>query len=584
MGEYLSPGVYIEEIEMGAKPIEGVSTSTAGFVGVTGLLQEFPAFPASFTLLEENIILPSSPNGPILSEITALSDLLKKELKTTDDYSNFSDKVDAAIATIETADATNLVSENDWLEINETATTAKYKVRKFGEENTNAFLANDLPSNDDIQNEIDDLKSVLEINLSTGNDYSNFSNNVDATVVAIKTKADSLTGAEKTQALEDLSTIKEIANAAKLKVKHIKSRIDEEIALYVTYKDKPTFISSWGDYVSKFGRYTEGNYLAPTVYSFFANGGKHCYVVIVEDATQDNIIGTVNADKSRTGLRAFEEVDEVNILCIPGITNDDDIDTIQKAMITHCETMGDRFCIFDSNKGENFSEIQTRKGNLISDKGIGALYYPWIKTAVEKKNTEGKVVLENMFIPPSGAMAGIYARSDTERGVHKAPANEVVRGVLELERTITKAEQDILNPKNINCIRAFQGRGIRVWGARTIAPKGSEWKYINVRRLFLFLEESIDESTQWVVFEPNNEALWARVVQTISNFLLGVWKSGALMGKKPEKAFFVKCDRSTMTDDDIANGRLIILIGIAPTKPAEFVIFKIGQWTADANN
>ena len=143
---------------------------------------------------------------------------------------------------------------------------------------------------------------------------------------------------------------------------------------------------------------------------------------------------------------------------------------------------------------------------------------------------------------------------------------------------------NFLNPKNINCIRAFQGRGIRVWGARTIAPKGSEWKYINVRRLFLFLEESIDESTQWVVFEPNNEALWARVVQTISNFLLGIWKSGALMGTSPEEAFFVKCDRSTMTQDDIDNGKLIVLIGVAPTKPAEFVIFKIGQWTADSNN
>lgn len=344
--------------------------------------------------------------------------------------------------------------------------------------------------------------------------------------------------------------------------------------------DKPIFVSSWGDYVSKFGRFSVGNYLAPSVYSFFVNGGKRCYVVNVADEAA--IVGTDDGE-TRTGLKTLEEIDEVSILCIPGVVDS----VVQLAMLSHCEKMGDRFAIFDSGQGENLETIQTRKDGLVSDKGIGALYYPWIKTAVEvNKTVDGKekVVLENMFIPPSGAMAGIYARSDTERGVHKAPANEVVRGVTELERTITKAEQDILNPLSVNCIRAFQGRGIRVWGARTIAPKGSEWKYINVRRLFLFLEESIDESTQWVVFEPNNEALWARVVQTISNFLLSIWKSGALMGTSPEEAFFVKCDRSTMTQSDIDTGKLIVVIGLAPTKPAEFVIFRIAQFTANANS
>jgi len=347
-----------------------------------------------------------------------------------------------------------------------------------------------------------------------------------------------------------------------------------------TILNSPTFISSWADYVDKFGRYTTDNYLAPSVYAFFANGGKRCYVVNVAD--EESIVGS-ETDGVRTGLTAFETIDEVSILSIPGITDTN----VQVAMIAHCANMGDRFAIFDSAQSENMSDIKARKGALIADKGIGALYYPWVKMAVEVKKTidgKEKVVLENMLVPPSGAVAGIYARSDGERGVHKAPANEVVRGALELEKSITKAEQDILNPLGINCIRAFQGRGIRVWGARTIAPKGSEWKYINVRRLFLFLEESIDESTQWVVFEPNNEALWARVVQTISNFLLGVWKSGALMGTTPEEAYFVKCDRSTMTQDDIANGRLIVVIGLAPTKPAEFVIFRVAQWTADANS
>ena len=178
-------------------------------------------------------------------------------------------------------------------------------------------------------------------------------------------------------------------------------------------------------------------------------------------------------------------------------------------------------------------------------------------------------------------MAGIYARVDVERGVHKAPANEVIRGITKIAQDVTKREQDLLNPKGINALRFFPGRGNRVWGARTVSSDAS-WKYINVRRLFIFVEESIDEGTQWVVFEPNDEPLWARVRQTITNFLTTVWRSGALEGTKPDEAFFVKCDRTTMTQDDIDNGRLICVIGIAPVKPAEFVIFRIQQKTRES--
>jgi hypothetical protein len=181
------------------------------------------------------------------------------------------------------------------------------------------------------------------------------------------------------------------------------------------------------------------------------------------------------------------------------------------------------------------------------------------------------------LIPPGGHIAGIYARSDIERGVHKAPANEIVRGAVELQFPLTSGEQDILNPRGVNCLRKFRGRGIRVWGARTTSSD-SLWKYVNVRRLFLYIEESIEEGTQWVVFEPNNEKLWARVRQSITAFLTTLWRAGWLMGTKAEEAFFVKCDRSTMTQDDIDNGRLICVIGIAPVKPAEFVIFRIAQW------
>lgn len=338
--------------------------------------------------------------------------------------------------------------------------------------------------------------------------------------------------------------------------------------------DKPALITSWGQFVSKFGRYTTDKpYLAPSVYGFFANGGQRCFVVRVKDGADDgDYVGTDGGPGNRTGLQVFNEIDEVNIVCIPGITSK----TVQTAMITHCESLKDRFCILDSKKDANMTDIQAQKNDVVSERGYAALYYPWIKVPIETvENSKIKLIQE--FIPSSGYIAGIYARSDTERGVHKAPANEIVRGALEIKLSITKGEQDILNPKGINCIRTFPGRGIRVWGARTTSSDAL-WKYINVRRLFLYIEESIEEGTQWVVFEPNDEKLWGRVRATITEFLTRVWRDGALMGAKAEEAFFVKCDRTTMTQDDIDNGRLICIIGIAPVKPAEFVIFRIAQF------
>jgi phage tail sheath protein FI len=339
--------------------------------------------------------------------------------------------------------------------------------------------------------------------------------------------------------------------------------------------DKPTIITNWGQFVSKFGRYTTNSpHLAPAAYGFFANGGRRCYVVRVKDGAIDgDYVGADAGPGLRTGLQAFSEIDEVKIVCIPGVTSD----TVQKAMITHCERMKNRFCILDSIENADIDAVKDQKTDVASEKGYGALYYPWIKVAIETLDS-GKLKLIQDFVPPSGYVAGIYARSDTERGVHKAPANEIVRGALGIKLAITNREQDVLNPEGVNCIRAFPGRGIRVWGARTTSSDAL-LKYINVRRLLLFLEESIDEGTQWVVFEPNDEKLWLKVKQTITQFLTRVWKDGALMGMTPEKAFFVKCDRTTMTQDDIDNDRLIVLIGVAPVKPAEFVIFLIAQWS-----
>jgi phage tail sheath protein FI len=283
--------------------------------------------------------------------------------------------------------------------------------------------------------------------------------------------------------------------------------------------------------------------------------------------------------ENRKGIYALKNKDDISIVAVPGIT----AQKIQDKIITLCEELKDRFAVLDPGEGINLDEVQEQR-NLYDSK-YAALYYPWIQAY-------DHVSSKQINVPPSGHVCGIYARNDNERSVHKAPANEKINGALGLEkistgtdnennngdaRIITKGQQEILNPKGINCIIPFPGRGIRVWGARTISSDPL-WKYINVRRLFIYIEKSIEKSTQWVIFEPNNERLWARIRATITQFLTGVWKDGALMGTKPEEAFFVKCDRTTMTQDDIDNGRLICIIGIAPTKPAEFVIFRIAQW------
>jgi uncharacterized protein len=210
------------------------------------------------------------------------------------------------------------------------------------------------------------------------------------------------------------------------------------------------------------------------------------------------------------------------------------------------------------------------------DSTYAAFYYPWV-TALDP------VTQQEIQLPPSGFVCGIYARNDIDRAVYKAPANEVVTLALRFEKLLNKAQQDVLNPEGINCFRYFPGRGYRLWGART-ATSDPEWKYVNLRRYFAYLEHSIDRGTQWAVFEPNGERLWANVRRTIEDFLFNEWQMGALLGDKPEKAFFVRCDRSTMTQNDLDNGRLVCLIGVAPLRPAEYVIFRIGQWTSDRRN
>lgn len=283
-----------------------------------------------------------------------------------------------------------------------------------------------------------------------------------------------------------------------------------------------------------------------------------------------DFVGTDGGSGRRTGIVALEDIDEVAVCAVPGMWSG----TVESALVTHCELLKDRFAILDPRDGLDIEGIQAFREPF--DTKYAALYHPWLVTRDPSTDRDVEV-------PPSGHMAGIYARVDVERGVHKAPANVVVRGVRQTDgfaQDITKRHQDLLNPKGINALRFFPGLGHRVWGARTLSSDSS-WKYVNVRRLFLHIEESIDEGTQWVVFEPNDEALWALVRQTVTNFLTTVWRSGALAGTTADEAFFVACDRTTMTEDDLANGRLICVIGVAPVFPAEFVIFRIQQKTRE---
>ncbi|AOF87182.1 phage tail sheath family protein [Hydrogenophaga sp. RAC07] len=284
-------------------------------------------------------------------------------------------------------------------------------------------------------------------------------------------------------------------------------------------------------------------------------------------------------------LAEIASLEDVSIVAAPGssaygVDDDDNPQAIASAVIAHAEgRRAYRIAVLDTPPELLPTTARTWRG--LFDSKYGAMYYPWVVVSNPLARPGREDIPKEIALPPSGFVSGIYARNDVQRGVHKAPANEVVRGALRFEIDVNFAQQELLNPAGVNCLRFFSGRGNRVWGARLISSD-PEWKYVSDRRYFNYLEASIDRSTQWAVFEPNGERLWANIRQTIADFLYNEWRSGALLGTSPDEAYFVRCDRSTMTQNDLDNGRLICLIGVAIIKPAEFVIFRIGQKTADA--
>ncbi|MBG0853735.1 phage tail sheath family protein [Streptomyces spinoverrucosus] len=283
---------------------------------------------------------------------------------------------------------------------------------------------------------------------------------------------------------------------------------------------------------------------------------------------------------ARTGFGGLETIDEVTMVAVPDLMSAyqrGDIDaeglrTVQLAVIAHCEQMGDRVAVLDAPPGLSAQQVRNwRNDEAGYDSRYATLYYPWVRVFDPAAG-------RNTTVPPSGHIAGVWARSDAERGVHKAPANEVIRGAVDLEIRLSKGEQDLLNPIGVNCVRAFPGRGIRVWGARTLSSDPA-WRYLNVRRLFNYLEESILLGTQWVVFEPNDDRLWASIRRNVTAFLTEEWRRGALFGRTAEEAFYVKCDRDNNPQESIDQGRVVCEIGVSPVKPAEFVVFRLAQFS-----
>jgi phage tail sheath protein FI len=498
MPNYLSPGVYVEEVEAGSRPIEGVGTAVAAFVGLAG------RGPANTPTLVTN-----------WNQFTSVfGDFVEGSYLAHAVYGYFLNGGGAA-----------------------------YVVR-VGADGVMPTASAEVPGSDKTKPAF--RVAALEAG-PAGNTLS----------VDVEPAGDGGEGNFKLVVKEAGKVVESFDNVTDSKGK-------TNVATVVKAQSKTIVIEEAGS----------AALAAPSSGSVSLSGGGNAVPTRV---TPKDYVGN-SAD--RTGFAGLEAVDEITMLSVPdlmavyeqGVIDMEGLQAVQLAMIAHCELMGDRVAILDAPPGLNAQQVKEwRVDKAGYDSKYASLYWPWVKV-FDPPSGQAK------FVPPSGHMAGIWARNDDTRGVHKAPANEVVRGAITLELNITKAEHDQLNPNGINCIRAFPGRGIRVWGARTISSDPS-WRYLNVRRLFNYIEESIFEGTQWVVFEPNDIRLWGRVKRTINAFLLRVWRDGALFGATPDQAFFVVCDESNNPPEVRDAGQLIVDIGIAPVKPAEFVVFRIAQFS-----
>jgi uncharacterized protein len=528
MPEYLAPGVYVEEISTGPRPIEGVSTSTAGFVGETErgptrptLVTSWPDFQRTFggyvdrpPFNAANFYLPYAVRG----------------FFDNGGQRVFVARVVGPGAVAATGDIGNTVvqalGQGIWGN-NVIISVRPATVAALGPATANWFRIRIAYFRDGIPNPLIDPSDPAQLG------------NPDRVEPTAYEDFDNLSAVP-----SDRNFVQSVVNSA------------SQLITIVSCTGRPND-----------AEFPNGVRLA--------NGAAAA-------ATLTEYLDEAQTDPElKRGLAGLLAIREISLMAAP---DEVVIGNLREKIIEACEGLKDRFAVLSVDSGvANFAGLRPPR-----DSSYGAFYYPWIRV-LAPHTAEG-----HLLVPSVGHVTGIYARVDVERGVHKAPANEVVRGIIArdlkpnykpLEFTLGKRDQDILNPRGVNVIRDFRsdGRDIRVWGARTMTSD-SLWKYVNVRRLFIFIEQSIDRGTQWAVFEPNDETTWIAIRSSITNFLRTVWRNGALMGTTQDEAFFVKCDRTTMTQDDFDNGRLICLIGVAPVKPAEFVIFRISQKTLESES
>jgi phage tail sheath protein FI len=542
MPEYLSPGVYIQEVDSGPRPIEGVGTATAAFVGFTPagpanrpvLITNWSQYVATFGSLEEgglrNPHLPGSYlshavygyflNGGGRCYVTRLVNNSAKTEKAAPVLlpSRASKAVPSLIV-----HPRNVPQQDIQIEVlppTKTLPPPSAPASAEGEQQKEGEAASPAAS------AVPGTRGLFTLKVHMGEEEEIYEN----------LSVGSGGGAEGKTAVETVNQLSQLIRLVEPKTSGSALERAPEPGTYVLR--------------------------APAQ-------------LALPQVQPDHFAGSA---AERSGFEGLEVAEDVTMVCCPdlmaayqaGLITREGVKAVQLAMIAHCERMGDRIAVLDPLPDLTPQQVKVwREAEAAYDSKFAALYYPWIKIS----GPDGR----SLAVPPSGHIAGIYARSDNERGVHKAPANEVVRGALEGVIQVTKGEQDTLNPSGVNCIRSFTGRGLRVWGARTLSSDPA-WRYINVRRLFNYIEKSIERGTQWVVFEPSDVDLWARVKRDITAFLTGVWRDGMLFGRSPEEAFFVKCDEELNPPDVRDRGMLFIDIGLAPVKPAEFVVFRLRQW------
>ncbi len=560
MAEYFSPGVYVEEYDNSPRSIEGVGTSTAGFVGLAekgpvkgapslvtsykSFTQQFGGYLSEFEYGEYRYLAPSveqffanggtrcyvSRVAPSDAECASMeSGILTVKAKNPGKWGN---RIQVVVAPVRK-------QKMQILEETETGYKAKntegFREGDIVEFNGAFFMIMTIMDNivtfdEDLPKDAIDKamvpKNVLflanfDLSVRYGDQVENY------TDLSLNISSPRFIGARMNN-----------SELVDIEVAPIEEAVDPVDAILDNGGETGSFLLEGG---------TNGN---------------------VEKISAGDFIGVDDGPGNRTGIQAFMENTNVSMMAVPGVT----IPEVIVSLIAHCENLHSRFAVLDMPKDMYKTKDLIDYRSMV-DSTYAAMYHPWVQVFDRAANKAA-------FIPPSGAVMGVYSRTDIARGVHKAPANETVM-CTGLSINFTKAEQDILNPEGINLIRSLPGQGIRIWGART-ASSNSSFKYVNVRRLFIFVEESIKANTNWVVFEPNDATLWQRVALTVSSFLDGLWRNGMLAGSSAGESYFVEIGPSTMSRDDIMNGRLICNIGIAPSRPAEFVIFRVTQHTAEA--